>query len=102
MTEVTTDDRRLVNIQFQRYFPQTASLTVAVPATWDDATVKGCLEQIYDAAQLEDVPLEWHDQVDAAWYDAHEGEHELDVEPATGEPDYEFPERFGADDDDRE
>ena len=73
------NERRLVEIQLQRYVPQTATIIISVPDDWTDDEIKGDLHFIYAAADVDDH--NWCDQDD---FDPREGEHELSGEPKPG------------------
>jgi hypothetical protein len=69
---------KCINVQLQRFTPQTATVTVQVPADWDEARIKAELSGIYAEAIDQGAVDRWHDQMDG---DAREGTHEVDVEP---------------------
>jgi hypothetical protein len=82
-----SEPRRLVNIQFQRYRPQTVTLVVSLPEDWTDEQIKASLSEIY-----EEVDCASHDWVDQDDWDPDEGDHELagEAEPMA-RPDLVFP-----------
>jgi hypothetical protein len=69
---------KCVNIQLQRLVPQTATVTVRVPADWDEARIRAELSGIYEEAIAQGAVDRWHDQMDG---DNQEGTHEVDAEP---------------------
>ena len=73
-----SEARRKVEIQVQRWRPETTTVVVSVPGDWDDAMVKKELTNIYE--QVDPGGHDWRDQDD---YDPREGDHELvgDADP---------------------
>jgi hypothetical protein len=71
------NERRLIEVQLQRYVPQTATVVVSVPHYWSDDFIKRRLSDIYTDTAVDDH--NWCDQDD---FDPREGIHELSGEPA--------------------
>ena len=88
-----SEERKLVEVQLQRWRPELLTIVVSVPESWTDKQVKDKLSDIY--AQADSASDNWTEQVD---YDVKEGDHEVTGEPVlTACPDLVFPEE---DDDD--
>lgn len=73
----TPPDYKTVEVQLQRFVPQLATVIVAVPDSWSNKVIESRLSDIYEAIRVEDVEVDWHDQVDFEWSEAKEGTHEL-------------------------
>jgi hypothetical protein len=65
-------ERRMVDVQLQRWRPELTTVVVAVPVGWTDEEVKKHLSDIYEKADPDGHS--WRDQDD---FDPREGDHEL-------------------------
>jgi hypothetical protein len=89
----TPPNYKAVTVQFQRFVPQLATVTVAVPKDWKDKVIESRLSDIYEAAVDADVEIDWHDQVNVTRKDIKEGDHELSGSWSEKQPDLVYPEQ---------
>jgi hypothetical protein len=82
---------RKVEVQFQRWRPQTITQVVEVPSNWTDPMIRKQLAGIY--AEVDQADDNWADQDD---FDYREGSHELTGDALeTAKVDMVFPPEYG-------
>jgi hypothetical protein len=92
---MATDDveafpTRKVEVQFQRWRPQTLTQVVEVPSNWTDPMIRKVLAGIY--AEADQDHGDWVNQDD---FDYREGEHELTGDASeTAKVDMVFPPEY--------